>query len=72
MSPMSSSDFRRFGQKGRGKWITVYARKGHTFAVIAGLRIDTTDFQNGGTTGPRWHSEMRDTRGYIARHPAGM
>lgn len=39
---MSSSDFRRFGTRGAGKWITVYARNGHTFAVIAGLRLDTT------------------------------
>jgi hypothetical protein len=22
--------------------------------------------------GPRWHVDMRDTRGYFARHPAGM
>jgi hypothetical protein len=41
-SPMSSSDLRGFGESGCGKWITVYARNGHTFAVIAGLRLDTT------------------------------
>ena len=35
-SPMSCSDFRRYGQRGQGRWITVYARNGHTFAVIAG------------------------------------
>ena len=27
-SPMSSSDFRRYGKRGQGRWITVYARKG--------------------------------------------
>jgi cell wall-associated NlpC family hydrolase len=71
-SPLPSSQFTRYGQRGRGRWITVYARNGHTFAVIAGLRLDTTDFLRGGNTGPRWHADMRDTRGYAARHPAGM
>jgi hypothetical protein len=41
-SPMSSSDFRRYGQGGQERWITIYTRNGHTFAVIAGLRLDTT------------------------------
>ena len=71
-SPLPSSDLMRFGERGRGRWITVYARSGHTFAVIAGLRLDTTDFMNGGNTGPRWHEDGRDTSGYVARHPAGM
>jgi hypothetical protein len=71
-SPLPSSGFADYGRRGRGRWITVYARRGHVFAVIAGLRLDTTDFQNGGNSGPRWHADMRDTRGYTARHPAGM
>ncbi len=70
--PLPSSDLMRYGERGRGRWFTIYARPGHTFAVIAGLRLDTTDFQNGGNTSPRWHVDMRDTRGYVARHPAGM
>ncbi|MEP6822830.1 MAG: hypothetical protein ABI946_10820 [Chthoniobacterales bacterium] len=71
-TPLPSTDFLRYGERGRGRWITIYARPGHTFAVIAGLRLDTTDFRNGGNTGPRWHADQRDTRGYVARHPAGM
>ena len=71
-APLPSRDFMRYGERGRGRWITIYARPGHTFAVIAGLRLDTTDFLNGGNTGPRWHADARDTRGYVARHPAGM
>lgn len=71
-SPLPSSELLRYGERGRGRWFTVYARRGHTFAVIAGLRLDTTDFRNGGNTGPRWHVDMRSTRGYVARHPAGM
>ena len=38
---MSSTEFRSYGERGPGKWITIYAREGHTFAVIAGLRLDT-------------------------------
>ncbi len=71
-APLPSSDLMRYGERGRGRWITIYARPGHTFAVIAGLRLDTTDFRRGGNTGPRWHEEARDTRGYVARHPAGL
>ena len=71
-SPLPSSEFMRYGKRGRGRWITIYSRRGHTFAMIAGLRLDTTDFRNGGNTGPRWHVDGRDTRGYVARHPAGM
>ena len=71
-SPLPSSGFMNYGERARGRWITVYSRRGHTFAVIAGLRLDTTDFQNGGNTGPRWHADGRDTRGYVARHPAGL
>jgi hypothetical protein len=69
-APMPSSDFLNFGERGRGRWITVYSRSGHTFAVIAGLRLDTTgDY---GTEGPRWHTDGRDTWGYEARHPVGL
>jgi hypothetical protein len=71
-SPLPSSKFMHYGERGRGRWITIYSRRGHTFAMIAGLRLDTTDFQTGGNTGPRWHGDGRDTRGYVARHPAGM
>ena len=71
-SPMPSSDLMRFGERGRGRWMTVYSRSGHTFAVIAGLRLDTTDLGRGGDVGPRWYDYARDTSGYVARHPVGM
>jgi len=71
-APLPSSDFGRYGERGHGRWITIYSRPGHTFATIAGLRLDTTDFRNGGNIGPRWHLDMRDTGGYVARHPVGM
>src|SRR5262249_48381322 len=33
-SPMSSTEFCRYGQRGRGKWITIYARDGHTIRSL--------------------------------------
>ena len=70
-APLPSSDLRHYGRRGRGRWITVYSRDGHTFAIIAGLRLDTTDVRDGDAVGPRWYIEGRDTRGFVARHPAG-
>lgn len=70
-APLPSSDLRHYGRRGRGRWITVYSRDGHTFAIIAGLRLDTTDMRDGDAVGPRWYVEGRDTRRFVARHPAG-
>ena len=72
-SPMSSREFRKYGRRGRGKWITIYARKGHTFAIIAGLRLDTTPYDNyTGRWAPRWQTTDRPPRGFVARHPVGL
>jgi cell wall-associated NlpC family hydrolase len=72
-SPMSSSDFRRYGQRGQGRWITVYTRNGHTFAVIAGLRLDTTPGDSSRYCwAPRWQRTFRGPVGFEARHPIGL
>jgi len=70
--PLPSSDFLRYGERGRGRWITIYSRRGHTFAMIAGLRLDTTDVRDGSDIGPRWYGDGRDTWGFEARHPASL
>jgi len=70
--PLPSSDFLRYGERGRGRWITIYSRRGHTFAMIAGLRLDTTDFPYGGDIGPRWYANGRDTWGFDVRHPVSL
>jgi len=70
--PLPSSDFLSYGERGRGRWITIYSRRGHTFAVIAGLRLDTTDLRYGGDIGPRWYTDGRDPWGFQARHPAAL
>jgi hypothetical protein len=72
-SPISSSNLRSFGSRGKGKWITVYARDGHAFAVIAGLRLDTTAWNESvGNWAPRWQTIYREPHGFEARHPLGL
>jgi len=67
--PLTSSALEGWGAPGPGKWITVYANAGHTFAEIAGLRWDTVGDENG--TGPRWHLASTATDGFVVRHPPG-
>jgi cell wall-associated NlpC family hydrolase len=64
---LDSRGLRRWGEPGPGSWITVYTNPGHAYAVIAGLRWDTS-----GGPGPRWHKDRRHPRGFVARHPAGL
>src|SRR5215218_7071910 len=41
-APLDSGSFMRWGEKGKGAWITVFTNPGHAYAVIAGLRLDTS------------------------------
>jgi cell wall-associated NlpC family hydrolase len=67
-SPMPSGPMMGWGEAGLGRWITVFANSGHAYAVIAGLRWDTSGT---GGSGPRWHEDMRSRSGFAARHPSG-
>ncbi len=69
-SSMPSKGFRRYGQPGQGEWISVYAKNGHVFLVVAGLRFDTgwTDAPEG----PRWSVLSRPANGCVIRHPVGL
>ena len=69
-SPLPSGPLAKWGAAGEGRWITVYTNPGHAYAVIAGYRWDTSG-DAGGETGPRWHADLRDNIGFVARHPAG-
>jgi len=72
-APLDSSSFMSWGKAGPGQWITVYTNPGHAFAVIAGLRLDTSAAgDRSGAKGPRWRPVLRSTRGFKARHPAGL
>jgi hypothetical protein len=65
-SPLDSGSLAHWGKKKRGKWITVYANSGHTYAMVAGLRWDTS-----GGPGPRWHKSKRSRAGFKVRHYKG-
>ncbi len=68
-APLPSSDLMSYGEAGPGAWITVYAHGSHAYAVIAGLRFDTS---GRGESGPRWRTQRRSAAGYTARHPLGL
>jgi hypothetical protein len=72
-TPLDSGSFMRWGMAGKGSWFTVYTNPGHAFAVIAGLRLDTSPAgDRSGLRGPRWRPVLRSTRGFKARHPLGF
>ncbi len=66
---MPSGSFSTWGKRGRGAWITTYSNSGHIYAVIAGLRLDTSMTVG---DGPGWSTEMRSGAGYLKRHPIGL
>ena len=70
--PLDSSSFMRWGATGQGAWITVYTNPGHAFAVIAGLRLDTSAAGDPAGGGPALAPEPALNRGYKARHPLGL
>jgi hypothetical protein len=65
-SPMPSSGYFRWGKRGKGKWITVHTNSGHVYAVIAGLRWDTSMTAG---KGPGWSTQRRSSSGFRTRHP---
>ncbi len=65
-----SGGFLKWGRPGFGDWITVYAKNGHVFLMIAGLRFDTSGSRRG--IGPRWYTKSRQVRGFKVRHVPGV
>jgi len=84
--PLDSSSFMSWGEAGAGQWITVYTNPGHAYAVIAGLRLDTSigssprgadrklaaQHKKAMDRGPRWRPWERSSRGFKKRHPVGF
>ena len=71
-SPLDSTGLQSWGDSGAGNWITVYANAGHAYAVIAGLRWDTSGT---GGSGPSWSTSLDgylDPSAYTVRHPPGL
>ena len=63
-SPLPSGSLAKWGERGKGNWLTVYANGGHAYAVIAGLRWDTSMTTG---KGPGWSEEMRSGGGFKKR-----
>jgi hypothetical protein len=68
-APMPSGSYMRWEAPGAGKWITVYANEGHMYAVIAGLRLDTSNTVG---DGPGWATTGFRRPGFAVRHPRGL
>ncbi len=71
-SPVDSSQLMSWGLPGPGRWITVFANAGHTFAYVAGLRFDTVALAE---TGSRWSTRSADEgdlASFAVRHPPGL
>jgi hypothetical protein len=71
-APLDSTGFMRWGGGGGGSWVRIYANRDHVFAVIAGLRWDTSYSEDGDRSGPGWSEVMRPTGGFRVRHPLGL
>ncbi|WP_169449151.1 hypothetical protein [Patulibacter americanus] len=76
-APLSSYEFDgnwKAGLAGEGQWISVYGNSGHAYAVIAGLRLDTSTAKDpSGIRGPQWRPDNRtDATDFVATHPAGL
>jgi hypothetical protein len=68
----TSGELMSYGDPGPGKWITIFATQGHTFAYIAGLRFDTVALAE---TGSRWsnrRADEPDLKSFAIRHPPGL
>jgi hypothetical protein len=70
----ASGYFENWGAAGPGKWVTIYASADHIFMYVAGLRWDTHNAAgpDDGTTGIGWHPLVRESEGFIVRHPVGL
>jgi cell wall-associated NlpC family hydrolase len=68
-TPLNSSGLMRWGDSGRGEWVTIRSNPSHAYMIVAGLRFDTSARR---VTGNRWSDEMRSARGYVGRHPEGL
>lgn len=68
--PLDSGEFEKWGDAGKGRWITIYANGGHMFMIVGGLRFDTS-FRDG-SRGSRWQDKPRPMKGFAVRHWPGL
>jgi len=69
-TPLDSTGLGKYGDRGKGSWITIYGAPSHAYMVVAGLRFDTSMTAG---DGPGWSKTMRSTpESYRVRHPEGL
>ncbi len=70
----ASGQLESFGLPGPGRWVTIFANADHVFMYVAGLRWDTHNAAGpqDGSTGIGWHPLVRDSAGFVERHPVGL
>ncbi|MHB1834361.1 MAG: hypothetical protein ACYCXW_05300 [Solirubrobacteraceae bacterium] len=70
----ASGTLESFGLPGPGRWVTIYASADHVFMYVAGLRWDTWNAAGpgDGSTGIGWHPLVRESAGFVVRHPRGL
>jgi hypothetical protein len=70
---MVSGSLAHWGAQGNGRWMTVYANKGHVYMEVAGLRFDTSPVGDPrGRSGVRWRPVIGRRTGFHARHVVGL
>ena len=71
--PMVSGSLARWGAKGAGDYVTIYANASHVYMEVAGLRLDTSSVgDSGGKSGVRWRPPIGKRFGFAVRHLAGL
>jgi hypothetical protein len=71
--PMVSGSFARWGAGGAGRYVTIYANRGHVYMEVAGLRLDTSAAGDPeGRKGVRWRPLLGKRTGFRVRHPLGL
>jgi hypothetical protein len=70
----ASGALESFGAPGPGRWVTIYASADHVFMYVAGLRWDTHNAAGpaDGSAGIGWHPLVRESAGFVVRHPVGL
>lgn len=72
-TPMDSGEMEGWGEKGIGRWVTIFANAGHAYMTVAGLRLDTSPVDDpSDQNGPRWRPLRPENAGFVMRHPVGL
>src|SRR3954469_489703 len=71
--PMVSGTLAHWGGRGKGRYVTIYANRGHVYMEVAGLRLDTSSVgDREGRSGVRWRPVIGKRVGFAVRHLAGL